>query len=361
MVVKKRRAKPLLIILISLVVLIIGLVITSIITWNVLTGPVDKKNKEQIEVVIPNGTTSVKIAEILKNKDLIKSELVFRIYVKINNVNYLKASTYNMNKSMDLKEIITMLEKGNSYNPDEIKITFKEGEWITDYAKEISNKTKNSYEDIINIINNKEYLNKLISKYWFLTDSILAEGIYYPLEGYLAPNTYYFKNSEVSVETIVEKMLDQMLVELKEYKNKIESNPHHYIIMASLAELEGTNTSNRKDIVGVFNNRLEIGMNLGSDVTTYYGLQHPMNSDLTTEQFNTANPYNTRSVAMAGKMPIGPICNPSKSSLEASIKPNNNDYLYFVADKHGKIYFTKTNAEHEAKVAEIKRKGDWIW
>ena len=60
-------------------------------------------------------------------------------------------------------------------------------------------------------------------------------------------------------------------------------------------------------------------------------------------------------------MPIGPICNSSDSSIEASVNPYQNDYLFFVADKHGKIYFTKTNSEHDQKVAEIKANGDWIF
>ena len=361
MVVKKRRAKPLLIILIVLVLLVIASAVAIVVSWNVFTSPMNENNKEKIEVVIPNGTTNNQIATILKEKKLIRNELIFKVYIKLNKVNYLKATTYHMNQSMNLEEIVTMLEKGNSYNPDEIKITFKEGERLTDYALEIAYNTENNYEDVINVVNNKEYLNKLINKYWFLTDTILQEGIYYPLEGYLAPNTYHFKNSKVTVESIIEKMLDQTQQELEKYKGTIESNPHHYITMASIAELEGTNTNNRKDIVGVFNNRLKLGMSLGSDVTTYYALQHPMNTDLTKEQFNTVNPYNTRSSTMAGKMPIGPICNPSKSSLEATVNANENDYLFFVADRHGNIFFTKTNAEHVAKVAEIKKKGDWIW
>ena len=64
---------------------------------------------------------------------------------------------------------------------------------------------------------------------------------------------------------------------------------------------------------------------------------------------------------MGGKLPVGPICNPSVSAIEASINPTENDYLFFVADKHGKIYYTKTEKEHLNKVAEIKEKGDWIW
>ena len=114
-------------------------------------------------------------------------------------------------------------------------------------------------------------------------------------------------------------------------------------------------------IAGIFQNRLSANMNLGSDVTTYYALQYPMTSDLTSEQFATVNPYNTRASNMGGVMPIGPICNPSLSSLEASIEPSSSNYLYFVADKNGNIYYTSTLEEHEAMVQQIKDRGDWIW
>lgn len=358
MVVKKRRkAKPL------LIILVLGaLVLFSLAgVWLVLSSPVDKKNTTDIEVVIPSGATASQIGTILKNKDLIRNEFFFNVYVKLNRVGAMKASTYTMTQAMSLDEIITSLVDGNSYNPDVIKITFKEGEWITDYATDISEKTNHTYEDVIAVMKNKEYIQTLIDKYWFLTDAILNESIYYPLEGYLAPNTYNFANKDVKVETIIETMLDQTGKNLEKYKSKMTKDVHYYITMASMAELEGTNTDNRKQIVNVFENRLAAGMNLGSDVTTYYALQHPMNQDLTTAQFNTANPYNTRSTTMFGKMPVGPICNPSLSSIEASISPTSEQYYYFVADKYGKIYFTNTLAEHNAKVQEIKDSGGWIW
>jgi UPF0755 protein len=159
-------------------------------------------------------------------------------------------------------------------------------------------------------------------------------------------------------------MLDQTEKELDEYKTIIDNstyNVHQYMTLASMLELEGTNSKNRKMIAGVFFNRLNIGMNLGSDVTTYYAFQEEMNKDLTVAQFNSSNPYNTRASDMGGKLPVGPICSPSKSSIEASINPTKNDYLFFVADKHGKIYYSKTEAEHQNKVKEIKERGDWIW
>ena len=354
---KKRKAKPLLIILIILAILSLS----AGITWMVLSSPIDKNNTAKVEVIIPNGTTTRQIGVILKQKGLIRSELFFNIYIKLNRPSPMKASTYTMTKNMSLDEIIKILESGNNYNPDVISITFKEGERITDFCETISKKTNHSYDDAIAKMKDKAYIQTLISKYWFLSDEILNDSIYYPLEGYLAPNTYQFTNKDVSIEAIIETMLKQTDKILTKYKSKMTSPVHYYVTMASMAELEGTNTENRKQIVNVFENRLAKGMNLGSDVTTYYALQHPMNQDLTTAQFATVNPYNTRSTTMMGKMPIGPICNPSESSIEAALDPTQSTYLYFVADKYGKIYFTSTLAEHNAKVKEIKDKGDWIW
>lgn len=354
---KKRRPKPLLIIIVTILIIIL----TGLITFNIMVSPTDKSSKADIEVVIPTGTNTRNIGKILKEKHLIRSEIFFKVYVKLNNITSLKASTYTLKKNMTLNEIITVLEKGNSYNPDAIKLTFKEGKRITDYISTIASNTNHTEEELLAQFNNKDYIKELTKKYWFLTEEILDPNIYYPLEGYLHPDTYYFKNKDVDIKTIIETMLSETEEILSKYKNTVGQNINKYIIMASMVEIEGTNTTNRKMIAGIFNNRLAKKMNLGSDATTYYALQHPMTSDLTVAEFNTDSPYNTRSSSMAGKMPIGAICNPSISSIEASINPTESDYLYFVADKNGEIFYTKTLQEHNKKVKEIKEKGDWIW
>ena len=354
---KKRKAKPLLFILVFLAIILIGVGVC----WMILSSPVDKNDTNDISFVIESGMTSTEIGKALKSNNLIKNELLFKVYLKVNKVSSLKASTYNLKRSMSLKEIVDMLESGNSYNPDEIKITFKDGLRITDYAKVISDETNLDYDDVISTFEDSDYAKKLVSEYWFLSDDILDSNIYYPLEGYLAPDTYHFANKDVSLDTIIHTLLDEMSNVLDEYKSKIEGNVHYYITMASLVELEGTNLENRKMIAGVFENRLASGMNLGSDVTTYYALQKAMTSDLTSSEFATVNPYNTRGANMIGKMPIGPICSVLKDSIDAAVNPTKSDYLFFVADKNGKIYYTKTNAEHEKKVQEIKANGDWIW
>ena len=101
-------------------------------------------------------------------------------------------------------------------------------------------------------------------------------------------------------------------------------------------------------------------MSLGSDVTTYYAAKVEMSErDLYQEEIDSINPYNTRSSSLSGKLPIGPICNPSIESINAVLYPKNNDYFYFVADKNGKTYFTKTYDEHQNIREELIRNGLW--
>lgn len=324
-------------------------------------SPIDSSSKANIEVVIPEGMPTATIAKTLKDKGLIKSEVFFKIYLRLNNIGSLKASTYLLTKSMSLEEIITILEKGAA-NQNVIRLTFKEGETVTDYAEMISKNTNITKEDFLNTTKDPTLLNSLIEEYWFLKDDILNSDIYYPLEGYLFPNTYEFNKDNLTSEVIIRTLLDEEESKLAPYKEKLESfNIHSIITLASIAELEGVKDEDRKLIVSVFNNRLERGMNLGSDVTTYYAFNQEMDSDLTSEMFNTYSPYNTRSSEMAGRLPVGPISNPSLSSIDAAINPATSNYLYFVADKNRNVYFTKSISEHEAKVESLKENGDWIW
>ena len=285
-----------------------------------------------------------------------------KIYTKINNINNLKAGKYNLNRSEDLSKIIEHLVNGD-VTDDTVKITFIEGKNIRWIAKTIADKTVNTEEDVFNLLEDEEYIDSLIDKYWFITDEIKDSRIYYALEGYILPDTYTFENKEVSVKTIFNIILNFTDKYLSTYKEQIEKNNltvHQILTIASMAELEGKSTEDRAEIVGVFFNRIKEKMSLGSDVTTYYAFKVDMGErDLTAKELNTENAYNTRGPNMIGKIPIGPICNPSKSAIQATLEYKTTDALYFVADKNGKVYFTKSNSEHNKKIQELKDKGLW--
>ena len=135
---------------------------------------------------------------------------------------------------------------------------------------------------------------------------------------------------------------------------------HEVLTMASIVELEGTNSEDRAKIARVIYNRIAKNMSLGSDVTTYYAIKVDMGErDLSSKEINTYNAYNTRGPNMGGKLPVGPIANPSEEAINAVLNPADGDYLYFVADKNGEMYFTNTYEEHEQMINNLKRKGLW--
>lgn len=327
-------------------------------------GPVGKSD-ELISVEIKSGSTYTSIGDMLEEKKLIQSKFTYKIYLKLNPPKKeLKAGTYYLSENMGVEKIISILSDSTaSINTDQISITFREGINMRAIAREIAKNTNNKEEDVFALLNDKEYLQSLINEYWFIDNSILNESLYYPLEGYLFPNTYYFKNKDVTVKEIFKVLLDEMNKQLEPLKKDIiasKYNFHQLSTLASIIELESADLEHRGLVGGVFYNRLNAGMSLGSDPTTYYGLKIEISDrELTREEFNTPNAYNTRAATMAGKLPVGPICIPSITSLKAAINPTPTDSYYFVADKNGVTYFTKNYNEHLAKIEELKAKGLW--
>lgn len=311
-------------------------------------------------------TVSVKgngsqIGETLYKENLIRSTTFFKIYLKLFNIKELKAGTYKLNKSMSLKEIIDILKEGNKFNEDEISITFKEGITMRDVAKVIASNTNNTEEDVMNVFKDTDYLKSLVKEYWFITDAILDSKIYYPLEGYLFPDTYRFKSKDVTVKEIFDRLLKQMDSVLSEYKEDIEKNKynvHEILTLASLAEKEVRGREDyREKVVSVFENRLSRGMSLGSDVTTRYSLKIDNQKQvLKKSQYASVNAYNTRSSTMAGKLPAGPISTVSEHSIKAVLYHDKTNYLYFIANiQTGETFFYATAREFEAKKAELSK------
>ena len=348
-----------------LIILLVVLVVSAFLVgfyYKYQISPVSRES-EKIVVEIKGGSIA-SIGDTLYEYELIKSKFIFKIFVKLNGVNNLKASTYELDKNMSLEEIIDILEEGNAYNPDEIRITFKEGLNVRKIAKLIEENTNNSYDDVINLMDDVSYIDSLINKYWFLTDDIKDEKIYYPLEGYLFPNTYALLNVDVDVKTIIETMLDETDKQLTKYKSDIEKSKysvHETLTLASIVELEGASANDRAGVAGVFHNRLKDKWSLGSDVTTYYYLKiddfkQSLNGNR--NLYTCDNAYNTRCTSFVG-LPVGPVSNPGLESIEATINYSEHDNYYFVADCKGKTYLNKNATGHYNIIQKLKNEDNW--
>ena len=315
-----------------------------------------------ISFEVPVGSTYTTLADSLKKNNLIKSEFFYKLYIKTHSLNDLQAGTYNLSENMDLKTLASTLSDGTIISGDYTNITFKEGINMRRVINIIVKETNIKEESIRETLKDKEYLDSLINTYWFITDDIKNDKLYYSLEGYLYPDTYQVKTNG-DIKEIFKSMLDNMELKLEPYKKQFQNSKytiHELLTLASIVELEAANSDDRNGVAGVFYNRLNGGWSLGSDVTTYYGAEIDMSErDLYQTEINEYNAYNTRNSKMAGKLPVGPICIPSIDSIEATINPTSHDYYYFVADKNKKTYFNTSDSGHENTVAKLKRDGLW--
>lgn len=342
----------------AFILLIILLIIIANVVYFSKLKPVTKEDIK-VDFKVEDGDTLSSIAGILEEKELIKSTTAYKIYLKIHKTGEIKIGKYELNKNMGVKEIVNTLS-GDNYKEDYINITFKEGLNIKQIADLIEENSDNKKEDVFNLLKDENYIDSLINEYWFLTNDIKNEKIYYPLEGYLFPNTYQFKK-DVTVKDIFKTLLDQMDKELSKYKTQIENSNysiHELLTLASIVELEAGSSHERNGVAAVFYNRIKNNWTLGSDVTTYYAEQKSFKEDLTIDEINSCNAYNTRSTCIVG-LPVGPISNPSTESIEGVMNPTTSDNYYFVADKNGNTYFTKTEYEHNNIIQKLQREGLW--
>ena len=252
------------------------------------------KNEEVI-FNIDSGTSTVKVINNLKENNLIRDVFSTKMYVFLNKPK-IQAGKYSLNRKMSVKEIFKILNDGKVVNENTI-ITFKEGKRFINYIDLICDNYDFNKKEVLSMLSNKEFLDELINDYWFITDDILESGIYYPLEGYLYPDTYEF-DKDATIKDIVIKMLDETSSKLEPYKNKIINDNrsfHEILTMASIIELEASNYEDRKEVAGIFYNRINGHMTLGSDVTTYYAARKDFKDELSEAELLDCNKYNTTS------------------------------------------------------------------
>lgn len=343
-----------------LIIILATLIIVGCTLYRYEISPISKST-DTVEVMVDSGDSWYSLGTTLKSNKLIRSINFYKIYIKLMRPNSLEAGKYNLSPNMSLEEIISTLEAGSTYNPDDVSLTFKEGINMRAIATIISTNTNNSYDSVFTLLKDDNYISSLISSYWFLTDDIKDDQIYYPLEGYLFPDTYEVSKT-ASVKDIFKLMLDKTDRVLTTYKSKINSSKysvHQLMTLASIVELEAGNSNDRSKVAGVFYNRIENNWTLGSDITTFYAFKiDNYSTNLTSSQLASCNPYNTRGTCFTG-LPIGPVCNPGEDSIKAVLNPTTTDMYYFVADCSGNTYLMKTETEQDSKIAELKKDNNW--
>lgn len=251
-----------------------------------------------------------------------------------------------------LAEIIT--------NPEtvEIKLTFLEGWNLRDYghyleglgmfqAEELHELVGFSATDFRMLLNTPTFEKKPFDSIDFLQD----KPQYATLEGYLFPDTYFFKK-RATIKQIVEKMLEnfgrkltpELRAEIKQQKKDI----FDIVRVASLVEAEARVKIDRRLVADIIWRRLDLGMPLQLDSTVNYVTGNKKSAISLAEQ-TIESPYNTYKYQ---GLPLGPINNPGLESILAAIYPEKNDYWYFLSGKDGAMHYAKNLQGHNENKAK---------
>lgn len=164
-------------------------------------------------------------------------------------------------------------------------------------------------------------------------------------EGYLFPDTYFFFPN-ADARSVIKKMTDNFDEKTKAIKEEAERRDVPFadiVTLASILEEEGSNADNRGNIASILLRRIEIGMPLQVDASFHY-VNGESTYDLSLADLRIESPYNTY---RNKGLPPGPISNPGLESLEAALNPIPNEYLYFLTDLSGDIYYAKDFEGHQ--------------
>ncbi len=278
--------------------------------------------ENRVSFLVKNGSTANEVASCLEKEGLIRDSNLFKIYYLVANRfcgKLIIAGEYSFFAGENVFDIFRKLTNGETVNH---KITIPEG-LIT---QKVIDLVKSSY-------------------------GVIDNGIEYDFQnGSLMPDTYAYKYGE-SAYNILRRMqisMDKFLD--KEWENVDPrilghiKNKQDVIILASIIEKESMLDQEKPLIASVYMNRLKNGMKLDADPSVIFAINSGTNFGirLLYDDLRIQSPYNTY---LNKGLPPGPICNPSRGSINAAMHPSDSEYLYFVADGYGAHKFAKNFKE----------------
>lgn len=293
---------------------------------NYQSRPISTDASRNSEVVfnVSEGETATVVAKNLKSKNLIRSDMAFRFYLKSNNLEKtIHVGYFKLSPSMTFAQIADTLKSSGS---QDIRVLIPEG------------------------FRNEEIARRLFRQLNLPEKDFLS----FAKEGYMFPDTYDFQ-VDVSPQDVADVMLKTFNIKIAPIISGTQSSlsQEEIVTLASIVEKESRGDADRGVIAGILLNRLDSGQGLEVDATLQYllgeGENGWWNHDSTelVEAKAIDSPYNTYKYA---GLPSGPINNPGLKSIEAVLNPTKTDYFYYLHEPDGTPHYAKTFEEHQNNI-----------
>ena len=364
----------------ALTFLILAMFLSAgVISWGVNSYQAAGPLEEAICLRVESGSNMRRVSETLESQGAIASGAIFRMGADYSDkAQDLKAGSFLVQPGASMAEIVnTVTASGASTCGTQIVYTIGVGR-TTARVRELDPATDAFVElvrfDPLNEEPPAEYLEARAESdtefniqivegttVWQVVtalnglDVLEGEITDFPAEGMLAPDQYEVSPG-TEVETLIARMLEAQAERLAEVwaaraDDLPVATPEEALILASIIEKETGIAEGRRQVASVFVNRLNLGMKLQTDPTVIYGVtegQGVLGRGLRQSELRRETPWNTYVI---DGLPVTPIANPGRASLEAALNPDTTPYIFFVADGTGGHAFAETLDEHNRNVA----------
>ncbi|HUC79647.1 MAG TPA: endolytic transglycosylase MltG [Flavisolibacter sp.] len=325
------------IIRIGLAVLIVLAAAGAWVFWGSATG--FSANKAYLYIRSDAATKEAVLDSLEKNK-IITNEAAFNFLAgRMDYWENIKPGKYEVEKGASLVSIVRMLRNGRQVPVDLVITKFRTKE---DFARYTGARFEFDSTDMLAFLNNPDTLQRY---------DAAVETAFWPI----LPDSYqFFWNSSPS--TVYRKLYNESKKFWnEERRNKAQAlglTPAEVYTLASIIEEETTNHKEKDTIASVYLNRLKKGMLLQADPTLKFAARNFALKRIAGDILNTVSPYNTY---RNKGLPPGPICTPSKKSIEAVLNPAQTPFLFFVANRNlnGHL-FSESFGEHVQKANQYR-------
>lgn len=303
--------------------------------------------KEKADFTIPTGFTSSEIATKLETEFSKSYSLGFAITSKLLSLDsHINPGLYELTDGMSNFDLVRLFRSGKRKT---VRLTIKFARHYEDVLALVSEKIEASYEDLVDLTNNREYMDSI----GFDKENTICLFL---------PDTYEFYWN-----TSARQFLDKMAKEYKFFWNdsriqkaeRIDLSPQEVMTMASIVDQETQHNDEKSKIAGVYMNRLRGSATAGklqADPTIKFALNDFEIKRVRKGHIERAksSPYSTYEFA---GLPPGPICIPSKAGIDAVLNYEHHNYYYFCAQPNYSGYsnFSATFSQHLDYAREYQR------
>ncbi|MCX6200222.1 MAG: endolytic transglycosylase MltG [Bacteroidetes bacterium] len=302
-------------------------------------------NTKSISIKIPTGSNYEDVIQILKERDVLKSELSFDVVSQFKHYpENVKSGYYVFTAGMNNRQIINMLRAGWQTPVTLVIYNIRTKE---EFASLIGRTLELDSVQIISKLNDTSFCNT----FHLDTATILTRFIVDNYECYWSISQHKLFDK---LNNAYEKFWNQERITKAE---ALHLSVTEVTTLASIVEKEVIRDKELPTVAGVYLNRLRIGMPLQADPTLVFAL-HDFNARRVTGYHkNFDSPYNTYKYP---GLPPGPVCMPHKKAIDAVLNYEQHAYLYFCAspELNGYSLFSKTYAAQMKVAAQYRRKLD---